>query len=93
MTDYDRAVPTGAEERKNFKAMIVEMTNTLSRIDAEREHLKEIGAAAQDEFGIKKSMVNKIARTMYKQNYADLHAENEHFEFLYEAITDTDSGA
>ena len=89
MTDYDRAIPTGEEERKKFKAMIVEMTNTLSRIDAEREHLKEIGTAAQDEFGIKKAMVNKIARTMYKQNYADIHAENEHFEHLYETITDS----
>ena len=82
-------VLSNAEDRRKLKAMIVEMTNTLSRVDAEREHIKEIASAAVEEFDIKKTLINKIARTMYKNNYADLQAENEHFEFLYESIIDT----
>jgi hypothetical protein len=82
-------IPTNQEDRKKLKAMIVEMTNTLSRVDAEREHLKEIAAVASDEFGIQKKIINKLARTMYKNNYTDLQQENQHFEFLYESLVDS----
>ena len=84
----EMVVLSNAEDRRKLKAMIVEMTNTLSRVDAEREHLKEIASAAVEEFDIKKTLINKLARTMYKNNYADLQAENEHFEFLYESLED-----
>ena len=82
----DRNIPTNETERKKLKAMIVEMTNALSRIDGEREHMKDIAGVASEEFGLEKKIINKLARTMYKNNYADLQAENEHFEFLYEAL-------
>ncbi len=78
--------PINEEERRKLKAMIVEMTNAQARMDSEREHLKEIASVASDEFGIQKKVINKVAKTMYKNNYADLQAENEHFEFLYETI-------
>ena len=84
----EMVVLSNAEDRRKLKAMIIEMTNTLSRVDAEREHLKEIASAAVDEFDIQKKLINKLARTMYKNNYADLQAENEHFEFLYESLVD-----
>lgn len=88
----DMAYPTNESDRRKMKAMIVEMTNCLLRVDSERELLKEISAAASEEFGIKKALINKLARTMFKNNYADLQAENEHFEFLYEAVVDGKSG-
>lgn len=88
----DRNVPTNKEERTKLKAMIVEMTNVLSRVSSEREHMKEIASVASEEFGLEKRLINKLARTMYKNNYADLQSENEHFEFLYEAIVDTTAG-
>lgn len=85
----DLNIPTNAEERKRLKAMIVEMTHALSRIDGEREHMKEIAGVAAEEFGLEKKIINKLARTMFKNNYASLQAENEHFEFLYEALVDS----
>jgi len=88
MTD-DRSVPSNKEDRRKLKAMIVEMTKALLRIDSERELLKEIKSAASTEFGISKKLTNKLARTLYKNNYADLQTENEHFEFLYEALVDS----
>lgn len=90
MTDF--AYPSNPEDRRKLKAMIVEMTNALLRVDSERELLKEIAGAASEEFGIKKNLINKLARTMYKNNYADLQAENEHFEYLYEAVVDGKTG-
>ena len=83
----DLPVPN-KEDRKKLKAMIVEMTNALSRIESEREHMTEIKTAVKDEFGIQKKITNKLARTMFKNNYADLQTENEHFEFLYESLVE-----
>jgi len=85
----DLPIPSNAEDRRKLKAMIVEMTNALARVDAEREHLKEIASAAVEEFEIKKALINKLARTMYKNNYNDLQTENEHFEFLYESLVES----
>lgn len=75
-------------ELKKIKPQIVEMTKCLNEIDNQREQLKSIAANIEDEFGVKKKLTNKIARTMFKHNYYDLQSENEHFEFLYEAIAE-----
>jgi hypothetical protein len=79
--------PADPKKREQLKAMIAEMTHCLSRIDGEREQMKEIASAAAETFGLEKKMINKVARTMYKSNYASLQQENEEFEQLYESIT------
>jgi hypothetical protein len=75
-----------AKERQEFKLMLVEMTKVLQANDDNREALKDIAAAAEEKFGIKKKLVSKLAKTMYKHNYADLQSENEHFSYLYESL-------
>jgi len=82
------AIVVSEEDRKAMKAMIVEMTNCLERIEGEKEQMKEIAGEAEEKFKIKKKFVNKMAKTMFKHNYADLLQETEHFEFLYEAVVE-----
>jgi len=82
------SITVSAADRKKMKSMIVEMTNCLERIDSEKEAMKDIAEVAEDQFGIKKKYINKLARTMFKHNYADLQSENESFEFLYEAVVE-----
>ncbi len=79
-------ITINAKERLEFKAMLVEMTKLFQQNDDNREALKDIAAAAEEKFGIKKKLVSKLAKTMYKHNYADLQQENEHFSDLYEAL-------
>ena len=76
------------KEMQALKVMIVEMTKCLQTIDGEREQMKEIAEAAEDKFGIKRKYINKVARVMFKHNYADLQSENEHFEDLYETVAE-----
>ena len=84
----EHTIPSNPADRQKLKSMLVEMTNCLQRMGDERESVKEIAALAEEEFGIKKKVVNKLARTMYNHNYADLQSENEHFEFLYETLVE-----
>jgi uncharacterized protein (DUF2236 family) len=89
VVDTDEStVPSSPTDRQKLKAMLVEMTKLMQQNDDNREALKDIASAAQDQFGIKKKLISKLAKTMYKHNYADIQAENEHFEFLYESLVE-----
>ena len=79
-------VPSNDKDRQKLKAMLVEMTNSYAKVDAERDACKEIAAEAVRQFDIPKKIINKLARTMYTRNYADLQQENDDFELLYETL-------
>lgn len=85
MSEY---IPTNPADRQKMKTMLVEMTNCLQRMDDEREAMKDIAGVIEEKFEIKKKLVNKLARTIYKHNYADLQAENDHFSDLYETLVE-----
>jgi len=91
------SLPSNPNDRQKLKIAIGEITNCLLRIDSEREAMKEIIADASTKYGVDKKMIRKIATTMYKHNYADVQAENEEFETLYETLvegrTDEDEAA
>ena len=82
------ATPINPKDAQAMKSAIVEITNSLQRIEDEKEQMKDICEASEDKFGIKKKEFMKLGRVMFKMSYADLQAENEHFEFLYEAIVE-----
>ncbi len=86
MADDTMNIPSGSSERIEFKTILVEMTKYLQQIDDIKEDLKSAAGAAEEKFGIKKKLISKLARTMYKHNYADLQQENEHFSHLYETL-------
>ena len=80
--------PSSPTDRQKLKTMLTEMTHCLARMDAEREAKKEIAAAIKEEFELAPKLINKLASTMYKRNYADLQQENEDFEDLYETLVE-----
>lgn len=82
------SLPSNPADRQKLKMAIGEITNCFLRIDAERDAMKEIIAEASSKYGVDKKMIRKIASTMYKHNYADVQAENEEFEILYESIVE-----
>lgn len=81
-------VPSSASDRKKLKAMLVQITDCLARIEGEREAMKDIVSKAEEEFGIKKKIISKLAKTMFKHDYSSLMEENSHFESLYEILVE-----
>lgn len=80
--------PSSPEDRKKLKAALTEMTYCHQRIDDEKSAMKDIADTIAEKFGLQKKVVNKLARTMYKRDYANLQQENEDFEVLYENIVE-----
>lgn len=81
-------VPTNSKDREKFKQALAEITSCMQRMDDEREHIKDITKMVEENFEIKGKVTRKLASTMYKHNYADVQAENQHFEFLYESVVE-----
>jgi len=85
----DRAIiPASIEDRKKMKTMLSEMTHCMQRADDEKESMKDIASEIFRQYAIPKKTINKLAKTMFKSNYADLQAENEDFELLYETLVE-----
>ena len=79
-------VPSTNEDRKKLKGMLTEMTHCLQKMDFQRDAKKDIAAGIKEQFELTPKVINKLASTMYKRNYADLQQENEDFEDLYEIL-------
>lgn len=84
--DENANILVNPEKLKEFKQTLVTVTHYLQIIDDQKETIKETVEEASKSFGIDKRIVRKLANTMFKHNYADIQEENEHFEYLYEAM-------
>ena len=73
------------EELKAFKNAITEITNSMTRIDAENELIKDICDVQKQKYGVQPAITKKVATMVHKQN---LQEESDKFEAI---ITLTES--
>ena len=81
-------VPSSPADRQKLKLALEQITDAMTRQDAEKEHIKEVIAMVKEKFEIDPKYTRKLAKTMYDRSFADLTAENEAFEELYEVIVE-----
>lgn len=75
------------EDRKKFRDAINEISNSMTRTEAERDLIKEIVKDLSDNFQIPKKTISKIAKTYHKQNLSQEVSDHEAFVELYEEVT------
>ena len=73
-------------DRKKVLDCMKEMSNSMTRIDAEREFQKEAANALVDDVDIDKKYINALAKIYHKQNFAQFQQQKEEIEDLYESI-------
>ena len=74
------------EDRKKVHNALVEASNSLTRIDAERDLIKNIISDTSKNFQIPKKTIKKLVRVYHKQNFDEEVAVAEQFENLYETV-------
>lgn len=79
-------IPQDPAERKKVMDKLVEISASLTRIEAERDLIKEILQKMEDDHQIPKKPGRKLARIYHKQNYTEIQAEQDELESLYETI-------
>jgi len=62
---------------------IVEISDAMTRAQAERELIREIVKKIHDEEGLDKRVFRKMANVYYKGNFQDETALNEEFETTF----------
>jgi hypothetical protein len=82
-------IPSDPKTKQTLLNAIKEMSDSMTRIDAEKDLLKEIVEDVSDKCEVPKKYINKMARIYHKQNITEIKSENSDLEDLYEAITST----
>ena len=81
------SLPSDPQARKSIKKVLDEISNSMTRIEAERDLIKETIDDVCEEVKLSKKTFRKLARTYHKKNFSKEVAENEEFETMYETIT------
>lgn len=76
-------------DRKKIKDALQEISDSMTRIDAERDLIKDIVKEVADNFELPKKYINKMARIYHKQNFAKTQQETDELESLYITIVDS----
>lgn len=79
-------LPSSEEDKRRIKGAMVEYSNSLTRIEAERDQMKNIIADLADEVDIPKKILTKLCVSYHKQNLSEQEAEIDDVAALYEAV-------
>jgi hypothetical protein len=73
--------------RKKIRDALQEISNSMTRVEAERDLIKEIISNVSEEHKIKKKAISKMARIYHKQNFDQEVKEFQDLEALYDDVT------
>ena len=79
-------IPSSDHDKKRIKECMQEISNSYLRQEAEREFVKEALISLEDDVGIPKKYLGKMARIYHKQNMSELVSEIEEIEALLESV-------
>lgn len=82
----DQFVIANPEQQKKLLNVLREASNSLTRIDAEKDLIKESVKNICDELQLTKRVVNRMVKVYHKQNFAEEVSNHEQFETLYQTI-------
>lgn len=82
---------TSPADRKVLLDAVKELSNSMTRVDGERDFQKEAIAEVAGKLNLEKKYVRKLARIYHKNNLTEVKQENEDVETLYFEMTATDA--
>lgn len=80
------------EEQKVIKDCLSEMVDSMIRVAAERDLMKEIVARVKEDTTVKPKVFRRMAKVQYQSNFSEVVAEDEEFVELYEKLNQALTG-
>ena len=77
-------IPSAESDRKKIKDAMTEISNSMTRIDAEKDFQKAAIEDLSDEVGIDKKYLKRLANTYHRQNWVEVTTEADDLQSLYE---------
>lgn len=76
-----------ASDAPKLRKILDEISNAMTRAEAERDYINEAITESATNFQIDKKVLRKLAKTYHKQNYNEEVSTMETFSELYETVT------
>ena len=74
-------------DRKAIYDAIREISNSMTRMEAEKDLISETLKAVKDKYELPPKYVRTLAKIYHKQNFNQIKEEQAEVEHLYESIT------
>lgn len=74
------------QDKKELLGVLKEISNALTRSQAEREFVKEAIKEAAEKFQMNKKILRKMAKVYHKNSFSDEINEMEEFQKIYEDV-------
>jgi len=78
-----------ATQLKEIKNKFDEVSNSMTRVAAEKDLIKEIYTDLKDQYEIPPKVSRRLAKAYYKRNIHEVVAENNDFVETYDTVFDT----
>lgn len=82
----DIMIPSSPKDRTAIKNAIIEIDASLTRMDAERDHIKSVLESVEEKFELPKAYTRKVATAYHKQNLVEMTNTMENVEAVYDTI-------
>lgn len=79
-------IPSNPKDIERIGRLVQDACDCLTRIEAEREAIKDIVALIKEDFELPPKYSNKLIKTKYKGDFDKLEAEQEDFAELYAKV-------
>lgn len=86
MTDIHNVNSLTTEDKNKLRGGIRELSDSLTRMDSEREFQKETIDSLSEDIGIEKKLIRKMAKTYHKCSFPSEQEEYKTFEEFYEGV-------
>lgn len=85
-------IPSNPADRKKIEQAMQEISNSMTRMEAERDLIKEAIKETCEKFELDKKIFRKMSRVYHRRNFSEEVSEHEQFEHMYETITGQTTG-
>ncbi|MDX1532675.1 MAG: hypothetical protein R3230_00555 [Nitrosopumilaceae archaeon] len=86
-------IPSSEEHRKDIFQKIQEMSNAESRIESEKEFIKETKKWIKETYDIEPKWISKALKDYHKNKFDETVHEFEEYEAFYESIVNMKNNA
>jgi len=73
-------------DKKRMKKAISEINDSLTRVAAERDQQKVILDDIEEDLGVEKKLLRRLAKAYFKANYSEEVEADERFDTFYNGI-------
>lgn len=84
-------LPTNPADRKKILDAMQEISNSYTRIDGEKEYVKEAIDELSKTFNLPKRTLTKLSKVLHKGNFDEEAGQFEDFSDLYETLVSSET--